>query len=188
MHRLTPLYDTIRYDTRCYFNVRSKADISQLNLPIYTAWFCLRRVLEGGGRQGVEKGVPGRSLRYTVVLLSVPCSLVCRCDCRRTRTLECSCWTFVERHRAPADVPTRCTCTAASTGGGVRGVTPLLRRGSRSSTCTRPAGRHRLLTLSSSGERRRPPAPSGSCSKVYANTASARLYRRISTPPNERTF
>ena len=28
-----PVYDTIRYDTRCYFNVRSKADISQLNLP-----------------------------------------------------------------------------------------------------------------------------------------------------------
>ena len=27
------LYDTIRYDTRCYFNVRSKADMSQLNLP-----------------------------------------------------------------------------------------------------------------------------------------------------------
>ena len=27
------MYDTIRYDTRCYFNVRSKADISQLNLP-----------------------------------------------------------------------------------------------------------------------------------------------------------
>jgi len=25
--------DTIRYDTRCDFNVRSKADISQLNLP-----------------------------------------------------------------------------------------------------------------------------------------------------------
>jgi len=25
--------DTIRYDTRCYFNVRSKADISRLNLP-----------------------------------------------------------------------------------------------------------------------------------------------------------
>ena len=25
-------YDT-RYDTRCYFNVRSKADMSQLNLP-----------------------------------------------------------------------------------------------------------------------------------------------------------
>ena len=24
---------TIRYDTRYYFNVRSKADISQLNLP-----------------------------------------------------------------------------------------------------------------------------------------------------------
>ena len=23
----------IRYDTRCYFNVRSKADMSQLNLP-----------------------------------------------------------------------------------------------------------------------------------------------------------
>ena len=27
------LYDTIRYDTRCYFNVRSKANMSQLNLP-----------------------------------------------------------------------------------------------------------------------------------------------------------
>jgi len=25
--------DSISYDTRCYFNVRSKADISQLNLP-----------------------------------------------------------------------------------------------------------------------------------------------------------
>ena len=24
---------TIRYDTRCYFNVRSKASMSQLNLP-----------------------------------------------------------------------------------------------------------------------------------------------------------
>jgi len=24
---------TIRYDTRCYFDVRSKADVSQLNLP-----------------------------------------------------------------------------------------------------------------------------------------------------------
>jgi len=31
---LAPLRSgTIRYDTRCYFNVRSKADISQLNLP-----------------------------------------------------------------------------------------------------------------------------------------------------------
>jgi len=28
-----PLSDKLRYDTRCYFNVRSKADISQLNLP-----------------------------------------------------------------------------------------------------------------------------------------------------------
>jgi len=26
-------HDMIRYDTRCYFNVRSKADMSQLNLP-----------------------------------------------------------------------------------------------------------------------------------------------------------
>jgi len=25
--------NTTRYDTRCYFNVRSKADMSQLNLP-----------------------------------------------------------------------------------------------------------------------------------------------------------
>jgi len=31
--RLRLLTVTIRYDTRCYFNVRSKADISQLNLP-----------------------------------------------------------------------------------------------------------------------------------------------------------
>ena len=28
-----PIGERIRYDTRCYFNVRSKADISQLNLP-----------------------------------------------------------------------------------------------------------------------------------------------------------
>ena len=27
------VYDTIRY-TRCYFKVRSKADVSQLNLPV----------------------------------------------------------------------------------------------------------------------------------------------------------
>ena len=27
------IQDTIRYDTRCYFNVRSKANMSQLNLP-----------------------------------------------------------------------------------------------------------------------------------------------------------
>jgi len=26
-------YDKIRYDARCYFNVRSKADMSRLNLP-----------------------------------------------------------------------------------------------------------------------------------------------------------
>ena len=26
-------YGTTRYNTRCYFNVRSKADMSQLNLP-----------------------------------------------------------------------------------------------------------------------------------------------------------
>jgi len=28
-----PLPATTRYDTRCYFNVRSKANMSQLNLP-----------------------------------------------------------------------------------------------------------------------------------------------------------
>jgi len=28
-----PNNDTIRYDTRCYFNVRSKANMSQFNLP-----------------------------------------------------------------------------------------------------------------------------------------------------------
>ena len=27
------IIEEIRYDTRCYFNVRSKADISRLNLP-----------------------------------------------------------------------------------------------------------------------------------------------------------
>ena len=27
------VYDTIRYDTRCCFNVRSKADMNGLNLP-----------------------------------------------------------------------------------------------------------------------------------------------------------
>jgi len=26
-------FETIRYDTRCYFNLRSKADMSHLNLP-----------------------------------------------------------------------------------------------------------------------------------------------------------
>ena len=29
----TAVIITIRYDTRCYFNVRSKANMSQLNLP-----------------------------------------------------------------------------------------------------------------------------------------------------------
>ena len=31
--RQTDRMNTRRYDTRCYFNVRSKADTSQLNLP-----------------------------------------------------------------------------------------------------------------------------------------------------------
>jgi len=31
--RLNDVTSTIRYDTRCYFNVRPKADMSQLNLP-----------------------------------------------------------------------------------------------------------------------------------------------------------
>jgi len=31
--RRTWTTDTTRYDTRCYFNVRSKADMSRLNLP-----------------------------------------------------------------------------------------------------------------------------------------------------------
>jgi len=33
--RLVYLSGMIRYDTRCYFNVCSKADISQLNLPAH---------------------------------------------------------------------------------------------------------------------------------------------------------
>ena len=32
-HNVGKVGGTIRYDTRCYFNVRTKADISQLNLP-----------------------------------------------------------------------------------------------------------------------------------------------------------
>ena len=32
-HLLKLYKRVLRYDTRCYFNVRSKADISQLNLP-----------------------------------------------------------------------------------------------------------------------------------------------------------
>jgi len=35
-------YKYVRYDTRCYFNVRSKADISQLNLP-YVIFFTVCR-------------------------------------------------------------------------------------------------------------------------------------------------
>ena len=31
--KAAPNAGTIRYDTRCYFNVRSKADMNQLNLP-----------------------------------------------------------------------------------------------------------------------------------------------------------
>jgi len=31
--QLQQISKQIRYDTRCYFNVRSKADMSQLNLP-----------------------------------------------------------------------------------------------------------------------------------------------------------
>ena len=31
--KAAPNAGSIRYDTRCYFNVRSKADMSQLNLP-----------------------------------------------------------------------------------------------------------------------------------------------------------
>ena len=31
--RMTQGHGMVRYGTRCYFNVRSKADMSQLNLP-----------------------------------------------------------------------------------------------------------------------------------------------------------
>ena len=43
----------IRYDTRCYFNVRSKADISQLNLP-------------HGCTQSLSTSVPIRSVREQI--------------------------------------------------------------------------------------------------------------------------
>jgi len=38
------LYDTIRYDTRCYFNVRSKAEMSRLN-PMCTSGHVHQRML-----------------------------------------------------------------------------------------------------------------------------------------------
>jgi len=34
-------FDTIRYDTRCYFNLRLKADMSQLNLPLQYRTFVM---------------------------------------------------------------------------------------------------------------------------------------------------
>ena len=37
----------VRYDTRCYFNVRSKADISQLNLPHDWKYLLSEQVLPG---------------------------------------------------------------------------------------------------------------------------------------------
>ena len=37
-------HDTRRYDTRCYFNVRSKADMSQLNLPHVSLMSCANSV------------------------------------------------------------------------------------------------------------------------------------------------
>jgi len=38
-------YDTVRYDTRCYFNVCSKADMSQLNL--LQVWMLAQRTKKG---------------------------------------------------------------------------------------------------------------------------------------------
>jgi len=40
--------DTVRYDTRCYFNVRSKANMSQLNLPMRDISFSLTALLTFG--------------------------------------------------------------------------------------------------------------------------------------------
>jgi len=50
-----------RYDTRCYFNVRSKADMSQLNLP-HDRWIRLARGgsrdLRRGSSEGLGDGSP----------------------------------------------------------------------------------------------------------------------------------
>ena len=42
----------VRYDTRCYFNVRSKADISQLNLPHGCEWVS---IYSGTGLLGLSR-------------------------------------------------------------------------------------------------------------------------------------
>ena len=51
----------LRYDTRCYFNVRSNADMSQLNLPTeITTTKCKTEKLKGkNGRSGATVKVWG---------------------------------------------------------------------------------------------------------------------------------
>jgi len=46
----------IRYDTKCYFNVRSKADMSQLNLPHVKRHFVLK--LSSGNKHGHTRTHP----------------------------------------------------------------------------------------------------------------------------------
>ena len=50
------LHLPIRYDTRCYFNVRSKADIGQLNLPHQCQCQCQRGVQRDTSRTSPLQG------------------------------------------------------------------------------------------------------------------------------------
>ena len=65
------LYVSIRYDTRCYFNVRSKADISQLNLSHYVSMMMMMMMMnharEGSGRKFTGGGVVVKQLEQADV-------------------------------------------------------------------------------------------------------------------------
>ena len=50
----TLCYDTMRYDTRCYFDVRSKADMSQLNLPHWNNIYKKLSYRRGTARRAVS--------------------------------------------------------------------------------------------------------------------------------------
>ena len=65
---------TIRYDTRCYFNVRSKADISQLNLPHGCEWVSIS---SGTGLLGLSRIKAVK--RLCVCVCVCMCVYVCVC-------------------------------------------------------------------------------------------------------------
>jgi len=64
-------YDTIRYDMKCYFNVRSKADMSPLNLPhgvcVCVCATCPRLLAESGTVEGRTRDLLSRkSIALTI--------------------------------------------------------------------------------------------------------------------------